>query len=142
MSKTKYTKCTILDWWWMTLIIKIYKIVYIWMKMKKTSMKPFSFKGLFNANEMNYPWIKLSSQIKFCHTCNLPYGWRSLMMDEFYSWSILAMQMEIGHTNELYGWTLTTWIKLKTKMKLITRLINEITFWMNMNIVHIWVQIL
>jgi len=25
------------------------------------------------------------------------------MMDEFYSWSILAMQMEIGHINELYG---------------------------------------
>jgi hypothetical protein len=27
---------------------------------EKTSMKPFSFKGIFNANEMNYE-IKLSS---------------------------------------------------------------------------------
>jgi len=26
------------------------------------------------------------------------------MMDEFYSWSILAMQMKIGHTNELMNY--------------------------------------
>lgn len=32
---------------------------------EKTSMKPFSFKGIFNANEMNYAWIKFSSWIKF-----------------------------------------------------------------------------
>ncbi len=47
---------------------------------------------------------KIKFTDKVCYTYNLPCGWRSLMMDEFYSWSILAMQMEIGHTNELYGW--------------------------------------
>jgi hypothetical protein len=26
------------------------------------------------------------------------------MMDEFYSWSILAIQMEFGHTNELMNY--------------------------------------
>lgn len=46
---------------------------------------------------------------KVCYTCNLPYGWQSLMMDEFYSWSILAMQMEIGDTNDLMNYMDELW---------------------------------
>jgi hypothetical protein len=79
------------------------------MKIEKTSMKPFSFKEIFNANEMKYAWIKLSSRIKFAthviwHMDDEFWWWMN-----FYSWNILAMQMEIGHTNELMNYMDELW---------------------------------
>ncbi len=83
-------------------------------KWKKHQWNHF-FKGYFQCKWNELCMNKIKFMDKVCYTCNLPYGWQSLMMAEFYSWSILAMQMEIGHINELYGWTLTAWIKLNFK---------------------------
>ncbi len=65
---------------------------------EKTSMKPFSFKGIFNANEMNYAWIKLSSRVKFathviCHMDDKVWWWMSFIHGAYwqYKWNLAIL---------------------------------------------------